>query len=174
MSASTIIFYILATLVVVFGALTVFSRKIFRAAISLLLSLTFIAGIYFLWNVDFIGALQIIIYVGGIVVLIIFSIFLTHHSGQNLPKIKIGKKLLSGILAVVGLGFTTWVVSQYVFKPATGVTPVDPNVHNIGLQMLSYSDYGYVFPFEVINILLLAALVGSIVIAIKKSQETEK
>ena len=76
MSASTIIFYILATLVVVFGALTVFSSKIFRAAISLLLSLTFIAGIYFLWNVDFIGALQIIIYVGGIVVLIIFSIFL--------------------------------------------------------------------------------------------------
>ncbi len=174
MSASTIIFYILATLVVVFGALTVFSSKIFRAAISLLLSLTFIAGIYFLWNVDFIGALQIIIYVGGIVVLIIFSIFLTHHSGQSLPKIKIGKKLLSGIMAIAGLGFTTWVVSQYVFKPAPGVVPVEPSVHNIGVQMLSYSDYGYVFPFEVINILLLAALVGAIVIAIKKSQDTEK
>jgi NADH-quinone oxidoreductase subunit J len=174
MSASTIIFYILATLVVVFGALTVFSRKIFRAAISLLLSLTFIAGIYFLWNVDFIGALQIIIYVGGIVVLIIFSIFLTHDSGKKLPKIKIGKKLLSGILAIAGLGFTTWVVSQAIFKPAAGVVPVDPTVHNIGIQMLNYSDYGYVFPFEVINILLLAALVGAIVIAIKKSSETEK
>jgi NADH-quinone oxidoreductase subunit J len=174
MSASTIIFYILATLVVVFGALTVFSRKIFRAAISLLLSLTFIAGIYFLWNVDFIGALQIIIYVGGIVVLIIFSIFLTHHSGQSLPKVKIGKKLLSGIMAIAGLGFTTWVVSQYVFKPVAGVVPVDPSVHNIGIQMLNYSDYGYVFPFEVINILLLAALVGAIVIAIKKSSETGK
>lgn len=174
MSASTIIFYILATLVVVFGALTVFSRKIFRAAISLLLSLTFIAGIYFLWNVDFIGALQIIIYVGGIVVLIIFSIFLTHHAGQKLPKAQIGKKLLSGVLAIAGLGFTSWIVSQYIFKPAVGVTPVEPTVHNIGVQMLNYSSYGYVFPFEVINILLLAALVGSIVIAIKKSQETEK
>jgi NADH-quinone oxidoreductase subunit J len=169
MSASTIIFYILAALVVVFGALTVFSRKIFRAAISLLLSLTFIAGIYFLWNVDFIGALQIIIYVGGIVVLIIFSIFLTHSSGEKLPKALISRKLIAGILAIAGLGFTSWVVLQSVFVPALGVTPIEPTVHNIGLQMLSYTNYGYVFPFEVINILLLAALVGAIVIAIKKA-----
>lgn len=171
MSASTIIFYILATLVVVFGALTVFSRKIFRAAISLLLSLTFVAGIYFLWDMDFIGALQIIIYVGGIVVLIIFSIFLTHDSGEKLPKPDIRKKLISGILAIAGLGFTSWVVLNAFFKPAVGVTAVEPSVHNIGLQMLDYSSHGYVLPFEVINILLLAALVGSIVIAIKKKSE---
>jgi NADH-quinone oxidoreductase subunit J len=168
MSASTIIFYILAALVVVFGALTVFSRKIFRAAISLLFSLTFIAGIYFLWGMDFLGALQIIIYVGGIVVLIIFSIFLTHASGEKLPKILWKRIVPAGVLAIAGLGLTSWVVYKHLFLPAMGVTPVDPSVHNIGIQMLSYTDYGYVFPFEVINILLLAALVGSIVIAIKK------
>ena len=171
MSASTIIFYILATLVVVFGALTVFSRKIFRAAISLLFSLSFVAGIYFMWGMDFIGALQIIIYVGGIVVLIIFSIFLTHHSGESLPNPLLKRILTSGILAIVVLGFTTWVVWNALFAPVTGQTPVDPTVHNIGIQMLDYTSHGYVFPFEVINILLLAALVGSIVIAIKKSKD---
>lgn len=171
MSASTIIFYILATLVVVFGALTVFSRKIFRAAVSLLLSLTCVAGLYLLWDMDFIAALQIIIYVGGIVVLIIFSIFLTHHAGEQLPKPLLKRILTSGILAIAGLGFTSWVVLKSVFLPATGQTPVEPSVHTIGVQMLNYSSYGYVFPFEVINILLLAALVGSIVIAIKKSKQ---
>jgi NADH-quinone oxidoreductase subunit J len=173
MSASTIIFYVLAALVLAFGALTVFSRKIFRAAVSLLLSLTFIAGIYLLWGMDFIAALQIIIYVGGIVVLIIFSIFLTHQSGEQLPKPLVKRIVTSGILAIAGLGLTSWVVYNHVFTPAAGVTAVDPTVHNIGRQMLSYSDYGYVFPFEVINILLLAALVGSIVIAIKKKNKEE-
>jgi NADH-quinone oxidoreductase subunit J len=174
MSGSTIIFYILAALVLAFGALTVFSRKIFRAAISLLMSLTCIAGIYLLWGMDFIAALQIIIYVGGIVVLIIFSIFLTHHAGESLPKPLTKRLLEAGIMAIAGLGFTSWVVYNHVFGPASSIAPVDPTVHNIGLQMLSYSHYGYVFPFEVINILLLAALVGSIVIAIKKSKKEEE
>jgi NADH-quinone oxidoreductase subunit J len=173
MSGSTIIFYILATLVLAFGALTVFSRKIFRAAISLLLSLTCIAGIYLLWGMDFVAALQIIIYVGGIVVLIIFSIFLTHHAGESLPKPLVKRLLQAGIMAVAGLGFTTWVVYNHVFAAPT-VTAIEPTVHNIGLQMLSYTNYGYVFPFEVINILLLVALVGSIVIAIKKSKKEEE
>jgi NADH-quinone oxidoreductase subunit J len=174
MSASTIIFYVLATLVLVFGAITVFSRKIFRAAISLLLSLSFIAGIYLLWGMDFIAALQIIIYVGGIVVLIIFSIFLTHRAGEKLSK-PLPKRLLSaGIMAVIGLGFTSWVVYNNAFAPAVTSGAVEPTVHNIGLQMLNYTSYGYVFPFEVINILLLAALVGSIVIAIKKTNKEEE
>ena len=82
MSASAIIFYSLAALVVTFGALTVFTHKIFRAAVFLLLTLIGVAGIYMIMEMQFIAALQIVVYVGGIVVLIIFSIFLT-SSGQE-------------------------------------------------------------------------------------------
>ncbi|MGC9150833.1 MAG: NADH-quinone oxidoreductase subunit J family protein [Microbacter sp.] len=169
MNASTVIFYVLAILVLTFGAMTVFSRRIFRAAIYLLFSLISVAGLYLLWGMDFIAALQIIIYVGGIVVLIIFSIFLTQRAGDKLPPPVKSRIFTGGILSVVGLGITSWIVYQYLFT-SSNLPAIDPSVHNIGRQMLNYTQFGYVFPFEVINILLLAALVGSIVIAMKKKR----
>ena len=77
MSASTVIFYILAAVIIGGGMLAVTERKIFRSAVYLLFSLVGIAGLYFYLNYEFLGAVQIVVYVGGIVVLIIFSIFLT-------------------------------------------------------------------------------------------------
>ena len=85
MKGADIIFYLLATLCVVFALLSVTTRQIFRAAIYLLFTLIGIAGIYFWLQYEFIAAVQIIVYVGGIVVLIIFSIFLTQQTGEQLP-----------------------------------------------------------------------------------------
>jgi NADH-quinone oxidoreductase subunit J len=93
MNGSTIIFYLLALLTLVCGILSVSTRQIFRAAIYLLFSLIGIAGIYFWLDYQFVAAVQIVVYVGGIVVLIIFSIFLTQQAGDKLPKQKIGRKL---------------------------------------------------------------------------------
>ncbi len=76
MSASTIVFYILAATTIGSALLAVTAQKIFRSAVYLLFSLIGIAGIYFYLNFEFIAAVQIVVYVGGIVVLIIFSIFL--------------------------------------------------------------------------------------------------
>ena len=89
MSGSTVIFYLLTALTLVCGVLSVSTRQIFRAAIYLLFSLIGIAGIYFWLDYQFIAAAQIVVYVGGIVVLIIFSIFLTQQAGDKLPKQKI-------------------------------------------------------------------------------------
>lgn len=83
MSANTILFYILATIIIGGAIMAVTSLKIFRAAIYLLFSLIGIAGLYFWLNYEFLAAVQIVVYVGGIVVLIIFSIFLTHGSGKT-------------------------------------------------------------------------------------------
>ncbi len=169
MAASTIIFYILAAAVLTLGVLTVFTRKIFRAAVYLLIALIGIAGIYIIMEMDFVAALQIVIYVGGIVVLIIFSIFLTHKSGERLPS-RLPKHLLwAMILPIVGLALTIWVIMQSVFVPTTEA-PISHSVKEIGRQLLSYDKFGYVFPFEVVSILLLAALIGSIVIAIKSKK----
>lgn len=177
MNASTVIFYILASAILTLGVLTVFTRKIFRAAVYLLLSLIGIAGIYILMEMDFIAALQIVIYVGGIVVLIIFSIFLTHKSGERLPS-RLPKHLIwAMILPIAGLALTLWVILNSVFTPTTEA-PISHSVENIGRQLLSYDKFGYVFPFEVVSILLLAALIGSIVIAMKskklEGREVEK
>jgi len=170
MSASTIIFYILSALIVTFGALTVFTKRIFRAAIFLLLTLIGIAGIYILMEMQFIAALQIVVYVGGIVVLIIFSIFLTSSGKEKVNPHTAVRIFTSALLAACGMIFSIWIISTHTFTPA-GITPIDPSVRNIGLQLLSYKDFGYVFPFEVVSILLLAALVGSIVIAMKSKKQ---
>jgi len=166
MSASTIAFYILAIMVLVFGVLTVTTRMIFRAAVYLLLALIGVAGIYLIMDMEFIAAMQIIIYVGGIVVLIIFSIFLTHQAGELLPMQVMRRRIPAMLIAAGGGILTLLVLFKYTFTDNTAI-PIDNTVENIGHQLLDYQSHGYVFPFEVVSILLLAALIGSIVVAMK-------
>jgi NADH-quinone oxidoreductase subunit J len=170
MTGSTIIFYLLAALTIVSALLSVTTRMIFRAAIYLLFSLIGIAGIYFWLQYEFIAAVQIVVYVGGIVVLIIFSIFLTQQAGEQLPKQKMGRQLFSALAAFCGLALVMLQLVQHTFT-ATGNKPIEPTVANIGNQMLGVDDNGYALPFEVVSILLLAAMIGCIVIALKSKPE---
>ena len=82
------------------------TRKIFRSAIWLLFSLIGIAALYFWLQVEFIAAVQIIVYVGGIVVLIIFSIFLTQQSGNEMPKQPLKRTITSVLAVLLGFGLT--------------------------------------------------------------------
>ncbi|MGG9962632.1 NADH-quinone oxidoreductase subunit J family protein [Ferruginibacter sp. SUN106] len=171
MEGSTIIFYLLAALTLGSGLLAVTSRQLFRSAIYLLFSLIGIAGLYFWMQYEFIAAVQIVVYVGGIVVLIIFSIFLTHKTGEKLPEQKLGRQLFAALAAFCGLALILLQLYKYTFT-ATSATPVEPNVVNIGNQMLGTDVGGYALPFEVVSMLLLAALIGCIVIALRTKPET--
>ena len=165
MTGSTIIFYMLGALTLVSGVLAVTTRQIFRAAIFLLFSLIGIAGLFFWMQFDFIAAVQIVIYVGGITVLIIFSIFLTQQAGELLPKQKPVRQVFSALAAFCGFALTILQVYQHSFK--TTDQALIPNVADIGNQMLSVGDNGFALPFEVVSILLLAAMIGCIVIALR-------
>lgn len=171
MEGSTIIFYLLATLTLVSGLLAVTSRQIFRSAIYLLFSLIGIAGLYFWMQYEFIAAVQIVVYVGGIVVLIIFSIFLTQKSGEKMPQQKLGRQLFAALAAFCGLALILVQLFQHKLVGTTE-TAVAPTVENIGNQMLGTEVGGYALPFEVVSILLLAALIGCIVIALRTKPET--
>ena len=175
MSASAVVFYILSLFILVAALLAVTSRKIFRSAIWLLFSLTGLAGLYFWLQMEFIAAVQIVVYVGGIVVLIIFSIFLTQQSGRDLPPPRRGRVVFSVLTVCIGFILTCLLLHQYTF-PRTYPAEYDysdsnRSVGNIGSQLLSTKEHGYVLPFEVISILLLAAMIGCIVIAIKIKPE---
>jgi len=170
MSASQIIFYAISAFILGAGLLAVTSQKIFRSAIWLLFSLVGIAGLYFWMQVEFIAAVQIIVYVGGIVVLIIFSIFLTQESGKEMPQPPIRRVVFSILAALFGFGFTYNLIKKYPF-PASTSKPFNVAVSDIGTQMLSTSDYGYILPFEVVSLLLLSAMIGCIVIAMKTPEE---
>lgn len=171
MSASAIIFYILSISILGAGLLAVTTKKIFRSAIWLLFSLIGIAGLYFWMQMEFIAAVQIIVYVGGIVVLIIFSIFLTQQSGKQMAKPSVVRIVFSSLVACIGFALTYSQIRPYVF-PTPSISPVDMSVRNIGNQMLSTTEHGYVLPLEVVSMLLLAAMIGAIVIAMKiKTQD---
>lgn len=165
MSMEAVIFYILAAWVLGAGILAVTTRKIFRSAIYLLGSLVGIAGIYFWMHVEFVAAVQIVVYVGGIVVLIIFSIFLTQQSGKEMPRTPVSRNRWALLAVASGFLFTCNLINHYIFKPSQAV--FNPDVAEIGRRMLDYGDGGFVLPFEVVSVLLLAAMIGCIVIALK-------
>src|SRR5215470_1075848 len=170
MTASQIIFYILSAFILGTAILSVTARKIFRSAIFLLFSLIGIAGFYFWLQYEFIAAVQIVVYVGGIVVLIIFSIFLTQQAGTDLPNPPLRRIVFGALAALFGLVFSWMLVSQHSFEGSTA-QPMNASVANIGTMLLSVNDSGYALPFELVSILLLAAMIGCIVIAIKSKPE---
>jgi NADH-quinone oxidoreductase subunit J len=162
-----LMFLLLAATIVVFGVLTVTSRKILRAAVYLLFVLVATAGIYFQLNYNFLAAVQLTVYAGGIVVLIIFSILLTSHISENMNKPSLLSSLFSALAAGAGAILVIATIFTFTFTPTTN-KPIGSDVHTIGTYLISYKKDGYALPFEVISILLLAAMIAAIVIAKKE------
>ena len=150
----TIIFYIISVIILVFSVLTVTTNKILRAAVYLLFTLVATAAFYFMMEYEFLAAVQLTVYAGGIVVLIIFSILLTHQINLNLDKIHPAKALIAGGSALIGLAVILLTIKDNSFIPS-GLENSDNSVNAIGRTLLSYGDGGYILPFEVISVLLL-------------------
>jgi len=154
--------------------LTVTSRKILRAATALMFVLIATAGLYFLLQVNFLAAVQLMIYAGGIVVLIIFSILLTHHMEHQFDLAEPRKAVPAALAAVAGAALCIVTILQFDFASriefATQTAELEPTIKTFGRAFLSYGEKGYVLPFEVISILLLAAMVAAIMIAKKNKQ----
>jgi NADH-quinone oxidoreductase subunit J len=166
MPFSSIIFYTLAAAILFFALLTVTTRRIFRAAIYLLVTLVCTAGIYFGMQNEFIAAVQIVVYVGGIVVLILFAIFLTHQAGTRLEIPSLVTMASAGALALSGILLSVWAVNQFIFG-VKSIAAQDAGMKVIGKQLLSLDQGGYILPFEVVSVLLLATMIGAIIIAQK-------
>jgi len=166
MASNQIMFILFAAMIVVFSFLTVTSRKILRAAVYLLFVLVSTSGLYFMLNYQFLAAVQLTLYAGGIVVLIIFSILLTSHISQNFESSGWKKNIFSALAALTGAILSIITILDYSFS-ATTEAAQEVNMKLIGKSLLSVNYDGYVLPFEVISVLLLAAMVAAIVIAKK-------
>jgi len=166
-----IIFYILALIIVVFAVASVTSKKMLRSVIYLLFVLCGIAGIYFLIDYNFLAAIQLTVYAGGIIVLIIFSVILVHHIEMELELAKRSKQILVALACLIGLGLFLTTIYSYDFNVVENA--VTTTTSDIGIGLLSYEAGGFILPFEVISVLLLAAMIGAIVIA-KGKKLTDK
>ena len=161
-----IVFTVLALFITVSAVLAVTTKRILRAATYLLFVLFGTAGIYFQLNYSFLGAVQLLIYAGGITVLYVFSILLTSSEGDKAEKLK-GYKLVIGLIATVAaLGICLFIMLKNPFVPSN-FEHGELDVRTIGHALMGTGKDGYVLPFEVISILLLACIVGGIMIARK-------
>lgn len=167
-----IIFYILSSIILISSVLTVTTDKILRAAVYLLFTLAATAAFYFLVNYNFLAAVQLTVYAGGVVVLIIFSILLTHQINTDLESSSRRKKVFSGIASLFGSAVVISIIYKFTFlslqQSAETINNTDTSVNSIGIQLLNYGENGYILPFEVISVLLLAAMIAAIIIAKKK------
>lgn len=111
--AQQVIFYLLAIVIVICSVLTVTTRRILRAATYLLFVLFATAGIYFMLDYTFLGAVQLAVYAGGILVLFVFSILLTSHPGESTPQASTTKRVLGLILAIAGTAVCTYALVTY-------------------------------------------------------------
>jgi len=154
---------------IVFAIKAVSSRKMLRAVIYLLFVLMGIAGIYFMVDYSFMAAIQLAVYAGGVIVLIIFSVLLVHHIELRLEISKLSQRIFAGLLSLSGLMLTLFAIFTYEFKSVENYNSIE--VRDIGLGMLSYKEGGFILPFEVISVLIVAVMIGAIVIAKGKRLE---
>ncbi len=167
MTSNQIMFILFSAMIIVFSILTVTSRKILRAAVYLLFVLVSTAGLYFMLNYQFLAAVQLTLYAGGIVVLIIFSILLTSHINQKFESVGWKKSVFSALGC--NRRCHSYLLLQFsitTFRHTTDAAK-EVDMHLIGRSLLSVEYDGYVLPFEVVSILLIAAMIGAIVIAKK-------
>jgi NADH-quinone oxidoreductase subunit J len=160
-----VVFYILAGLSVL-GALLMVTRKSpLAGALALVVSMAALAGLFAMLHAEFVFILQILLYAGAIMVLIIFTIMLLNLSPKELKERPLGRVKGVIILAATVAGFLGFVrVLLLLPEGVPFVAPTFGNIEQVGALMLT----SYMFPFEVISVLLLVAIVGVVILA-KKS-----
>ena len=158
-----IIFYILAVTIIVFAIASVSSRKMLRSVIYLAFVLISVAGFFFLIDYNLLAAIQLTVYAGGIIVLIIFSVLLVHHIEMRLEMASVSKRIATAIMCLIGIGVFLYTIYGYNFNTVENSESI--TTAQIGEKLMSYGEGGFILPFEVISVLLLAAMIGAIVIA---------
>ncbi len=166
----TFIFYGFALMTIASALVVVTVRNIVHAAFSLMVTLFGVAGLYVFLQADFLAATQVIVYVGGILVLILFGVMMTSGHLEMRIHIERGQLLLGGVVALALLMLLLTVIANTpVWKNLTddGIE-LPPTTERIGELILNGP---FLLPFEVVSVLLLVALIGATLISRKEVRD---
>jgi NADH-quinone oxidoreductase subunit J len=155
----TLTFYVFAAIAVVGGVFMIFTRDMVRSALWLVLSLGCLAAIYVLLSADFLAVAQVLVYIGAIMILMLFAIMLT--PGQvDMPALGQGQQVAAAVVALLVFGTSLFVILTHSWNLRP--QPVDTPTPEI-LGSLLYSTYA--LPLLLAAVLLTAAMIGALVIA---------
>ena len=156
----------LSGIAVLSGVLVITRKNPVHSALALILTLLCVAGLYLMLYAPFVAGVQIILYVGGIMVLFLFVIMLVNLERSEKEK-QFNQQWLPGILAALGLGplfVVIYVKGRNAFPVTPPALPEANNTQQVGVLLYS----NYMFPFEIASLLLLVAIIGAVVMAKKR------
>ena len=159
MTPDAVIFYVFAAVTVLSAGVVVLARSLIYSAFALLFTFFGVAGLYVLLGADFLAATQLLVYVGGILVLLLFGVMLTH-------KLYDLTQFLPGLIIATGLFLILTFTAYRTQWNVGGGRPPAPTTREIGQQFLG----AYLLPFEAASILLLVALIGAAMIVRRKKE----
>jgi NADH-quinone oxidoreductase subunit J len=165
------LFYFFAGLAVVSAILVVTRRNAVHSAIFLVTALLATAGIFLQLHAEFLFIVQVILYVGGIMVLFVFVIMLVNLD-VSVRQMRFNRMWVVGLLLALALGAQVYMVFQYARNGGASfftmtppdVSQLEPNTELVGRALFS----DYMLPFEIASILLLVSMIGAVVMAKKK------
>jgi len=167
MSVTQAVFFLLAAFTLAAALLVVLARNIVHCAIALVFTFFGVAALYILLNAEFLAAVQVLLYVGGITILLLFAIMLTSRISAQ------GAKIMNEQVGISALAVCI-IFALMVFANLKGLVPgvappaVSYTTASLGRLLLTT----YVLPFEAVSVLLLAAMVGAIILA-KREREKD-
>src|SRR4051812_3384768 len=168
-TVSAVLFWIFALMSALSAFGVVISRNIVRTAVCLLFTLVGVAGLYFLLNSEFLAAVQLVVYAGGTLILIIFGVMLTSKSPFSRFEPKLGEVMVAVSIASVLLVALIMGIFRTNFannELKTDTYPVD----RLGQVLLG----DYLVPFEVVSVLLLVVMIGAAYLAKGRRREGEE
>lgn len=170
MSLDLILFFVIASVVAVSASAVALTTDIVRSAVWLLFTLVGVSMLYFLLGAEFVGATQLIVYVGGTMVLVVFGVMLTAQKQFLKMRIKEPQRAIALLLAIalfVALCYVTSDLSNARPEPAVNTLP---SAGPIGMGFLSR----YLLPFEIVSVHLLVVLIGAAYLARAKRRPNEE
>lgn len=161
MELTTIIFYLFALVTLAGGAVVVFSKNIVHSAFALLFTLFGVAGLYVLLMADFLAVTQLVIYVGGILVLVMFGVMLT----SNVLDMQLRASTMNVLPAILLVGAIAAALLLVFWNTNWTVLTQAPSMQNTGPQIGKLMLTRFLLPFEIASVILLVALLGAAMIA---------
>jgi NADH-quinone oxidoreductase subunit J len=166
--ATAVLFYLFAAMAGGSALCVVISRNIVRTAVALLFTLAGVAGMYFLLNAEFLAAVQLVVYAGGTLILIIFGVMLTSKSPFMKFEPKLGEVVIAMSLGLIILFALVLAILKTNFATEEMLPVTDP-IGKLGQVLLG----DYLVPFEVVSVLLLAVMIGAAYLAKGRKREGE-